>query len=127
LTIKHAIYFISLLTPTSDISRIKKIKKFGSGFIYYVSVAGVTGARASVADDIGSMVEKIRRETALPVAVGFGISTPEQAGSVARLADGVVVGSALVKLFEQFTGDELVLKITDAVAALKHGIEVQID
>lgn len=126
-TKKHGIDFISLLTPTSDISRIKKIKKFGSGFIYYVSVAGVTGARANVADDIGSMVEKIRRETALPVAVGFGISTPEQAGSVARLADGVVVGSALVKLFEQFTGDELVLKITEAVAALKQGIQTQID
>lgn len=123
----YGIDFISLLTPTSDISRIKKIKKFGSGFIYYVSVAGVTGARTSVADDIGAMVEMIRRETALPVAVGFGISTPQQAGSVAMLADGVVVGSALVKLFEQYTGDELVLKVTDAVAALKHGILAQID
>ena len=86
----------------------------------------MTGARASVAADIGSMVEKIRSETALPVAVGFGISTPEQAGSVARLADGVVVGSALVKLFEQFTGDELVQQVTDAVRRLKAGIE-QID
>lgn len=124
---KHGIDFISLLTPTSDLSRIRKIKKTGSGFIYYVSVAGVTGARASVADDIGIMVEKIRREAALPVAVGFGISTPAQAGSVARLADGVVVGSALVKLFEQFSGDELVVKVTEAVAALKQGIEAQID
>ena len=121
-TKKHGIDFIPLLTPTSDISRINKIKKSGSGFIYYVSVAGVTGARSSVAEDIGSMVEKIRMETALPVAVGFGISTPQQAGSVAKLADGVVVGSALVKLFEQFKGDELVLKVTDAVAALKKGI-----
>ena len=121
-TKKHGIDFIPLLTPTSDISRINKIKKSGSGFIYYVSVAGVTGARSSVAEDIGSMVEKIRMETALPVAVGFGISTPQQAGSVAKLADGVVVGSALVKLFEQFRGDELVLKVTDAVAALKKGI-----
>ena len=121
-TKKHGIDFIPLLTPTSDISRINKIKKSGSGFIYYVSVAGVTGARSSVAEDIGSMVEKIRMETALPVAVGFGISTPQQAGSVAKLADGVVVGSALVKLFEQFEGDELALKVTDAVAALKKGI-----
>jgi tryptophan synthase alpha chain len=103
-----------------------KIKKCGSGFIYYVSVAGVTGARANVAADIGEMVEKIRSETALPVAVGFGISTPQQAGTVAKLADGVVVGSALVKLFEQFTGDELVLQVTDAVRCLKAGIE-QID
>lgn len=121
-TKKHGIDFIPLLTPTSDISRINKIKKSGSGFIYYVSVAGVTGARSNVAEDIGSMVEKIRMETSLPVAVGFGISTPAQAGSVAKLADGVVVGSALVKLFEQFKGDELVLKVTDAVAALKKGI-----
>ena len=125
-TKKNGIDFIPLLTPTSDISRINKIKKSGSGFIYYVSVAGVTGARSSVAEDIGSMVEKIRMETALPVAVGFGISTPQQAGSVAKLADGVVVGSALVKLFEQFKGDELVLKVTDAVRSLKAGIE-QID
>ena len=125
-TKKSGIDFISLLTPTSDSSRISKIKKCGSGFIYYVSVAGVTGARASVADDIGAMVEKIRADTALPVAVGFGISTPEQAGTVAKLADGVVVGSALVKLFEQFTGDELVKQVTAAVRRLKAGIE-QID
>lgn len=125
-TKKQGIDFIPLLTPTSDSSRMNKIKKFGSGFIYYVSVAGVTGARSSVAADIGSMVESIRAETALPVAVGFGISTPQQAGAVARLADGVVVGSALVKLFEQFTGDELVQKVTEAVAALKKGL-VQID
>jgi tryptophan synthase alpha chain len=125
-TKKQGIDFIPLLTPTSDSSRINKIKKSGSGFIYYVSVAGVTGARASVASDIGLMVEKIRSEAALPVAVGFGISTPEQAGSVAKLADGVVVGSALVRLFEQFTGDKLVQQVTDAVRSLKAGIE-QID
>jgi tryptophan synthase alpha chain len=122
----HGIDFIPLVTPTSDSSRMNKIKKLGSGFIYYVSVAGVTGTRSSVAADIGSMVESIRAETALPVAVGFGISTPEQAGAVARLADGVVVGSALVKLFEQFTGDELVQKVTESVAALKKGL-AQID
>lgn len=125
-TKKAAIDFIPLLTPTSDLSRINKIKKFGSGFIYYVSVAGVTGARADVAADIGPMVEKIRSASALPVAVGFGISTPRQAATVARLADGAVVGSALVKLFEQYTGDELVEQVTTAVRSLKAGIE-QID
>jgi len=125
-TKKEGIDFIPLLTPTSNLSRIRKVKKCGSGFIYYVSVAGVTGARANVAADIGSMVEKIRAESALPVAVGFGIATPQQAATVARLADGVVVGSALVKLFEQFTGDELVQQVVDAVRRLKEGIE-QID
>jgi len=116
---------ISLLTPTSDASRIDKVKKVGRGFIYYVSVAGVTGARATVAADIGSMVEKIRARTSLPVAVGFGISTPEQAGAVAAVADGVVVGSALVKLFEQFAGDELVQLVESAVASLKAGIIIK--
>lgn len=118
----HGVDFIPLLTPTSDLSRIAKVKKCGSGFIYYVSVAGVTGARASVATDVSEMVEMIRATASLPVAVGFGISTPEQAASVGRLADGVVVGSALVKLFEQHSGDELVEKVTEAVAALKAGL-----
>ena len=115
--------FISLLTPTSDLSRIAKVKKIGRGFIYYVSVAGVTGARTTVAQDIGPMVATIRETASLPVAVGFGISTPEQAAAVAKLADGVVVGSALVKLFEQFAGDELSQEITAAVRALKTGME----
>jgi len=115
--------FISLLTPTSDQSRIKKVKRIGRGFIYYVSVAGVTGARTTLAEDIGTMVATIRETASLPVAVGFGISTPEQAASVAKLADGVVVGSALVKLFEQFAGDELVAEIASAVKALKAGME----
>lgn len=123
---KYKIDFIPLLTPTSDASRIEKVKAAGRGFIYYVSVAGVTGARADVAEDIGSMVRMISAETSLPVAVGFGISTPGQAGAVAKLADGVVVGSALVKLFEQFKGDELVQKVVDAVRSLKAGID-QID
>ncbi len=118
--------FISLLTPTSDLSRVAKVKKIGRGFIYYVSVAGVTGTRTTVAQDIGRMVATIRETASLPVAVGFGISTPAQAAAVAKLADGVVVGSALVKLFEQFAGDELAREITAAVRALKVGIE-QID
>jgi len=118
--------FISLLTPTSDASRIAKVKKIGRGFIYYVSVAGVTGARTTVAQDIGPMVAAIREKASLPVAVGFGISTPEQAAAVAKLADGVVVGSALVKLFEKFAGDELIREITATVRALKAGME-QID
>ena len=114
---------ISLLTPTSDASRIDKVKKVGRGFIYYVSVAGVTGARTTVADDIGTMVEKIRARASLPVAVGFGISTPEQAATVAGVADGVVVGSALVKLFEQHAGDELVGRVCGMVRSLRAGVD----
>lgn len=115
----HGLDFIPLLTPTSDLSRMAKVKKCGRGFIYYVSVAGVTGARTEVATDIGMMVGQIRSTASLPVAVGFGISTPEQAAAVACLADGVVVGSALVKLFEQYSGDELIARVTDAVRSLK--------
>ncbi len=114
--------FISLLTPTSDSSRIDKVKGIARGFIYYVSVAGVTGARATVALDISEMVARIQARTALPVAVGFGISTPEQAGAVAAISDGVVVGSALVRLFEQYQGDELASRVTGAVKSLKAGM-----
>lgn len=114
--------FISLLTPTSDLSRIDKVKAIARGFIYYVSVAGVTGARTTMAADISGMVAKIHARTTLPVAVGFGISTPEQAGAVAEIADGVVVGSALVKLFEHYQGDELVSRVTQAVKLLKEGV-----
>lgn len=114
---------ISLLTPTSDASRIEKVKRVGRGFIYYVSVAGVTGARTTVAEDIGTMVERIRARASLPVAVGFGISTPEQAATVAAVADGVVVGSALVKLFEQHEGDELADRVCAMVQGLRGGVD----
>ena len=113
---------ISLLTPTSDDQRIEKAAGLGSGFIYYVSVTGVTGARASVADSLFEKVAEIRKRIALPVAVGFGISDPAQAGSVARVADGVVVGSAIVKLFETYRGEELRKRLRAFIAELKAGI-----
>lgn len=113
---------ISLLTPTSDENRIDKVARLGSGFIYYVSVTGVTGARESVADSMFGKVAEIRARSPLPVAVGFGISDPIQAARVASAADGVVVGSAIVKLFEEFSGAELKTKLREFVAGLKAGI-----
>jgi tryptophan synthase alpha chain len=113
---------IFLLTPTSDSTRIRKVRQLGRGFIYYVSVTGVTGAREAVAGDIRAMVESIRAEASLPVVVGFGISTPDQAAQVAAMADGVVVGSALVKLFEEQRGEGLVGALTAAVRGLKAGV-----
>ena len=113
---------ISLLTPTSDAARMKKVARQGSGFIYYVSVTGVTGARESVAMSVHEKVEEIRRLSPLPVAVGFGISNPSQAAGIAGSADGVVVGSAIVKLFEQFKGDELLDSVEEFVSSLKNGI-----
>lgn len=91
---------IRLATPTSDDMRLPVILNGASGFVYYVAVAGVTGGKSATADDIGAAVERIKRHTDLPVAVGFGIRTPEQAAEIAARADGAVVGSAIVSLIE---------------------------
>jgi tryptophan synthase alpha chain len=87
---------IYLVAPTTPEARMKSIVKRGAGFIYYISREGVTGMQTSVASNLASQVAKIRAHTDLPVAVGFGISTPEQAKAVASIADAVVVGSAVV-------------------------------
>ena len=88
--------FIRLTTPPPDDARLPTVLAGSSGFVYYVSVAGVTGAGAATLEHVEQAVARLRRHTDLPVAIGFGIRTPEHAASVARLADGVVVGSALV-------------------------------
>ncbi len=88
--------FIRLTTPTTDDARLPKVLERSSGFVYYVSVAGVTGAGSATTEQVSKAIERLRRHTDLPISVGFGIRTPEQAAAVARLADGVVVGSALV-------------------------------
>ncbi len=87
---------IRLATPTSDDARLKVIARGTSGFVYYVSVAGVTGAKEAVAGDVAPAVERVRAASGLPVAVGFGIRTPERAAEIARVADAVVAGSVLV-------------------------------
>jgi tryptophan synthase alpha chain len=87
---------IRLATPTSDEARLKVIVKGTAGFVYYVSVAGVTGVKEADEKVVAPRVEAVRRASGLPVAVGFGIKTPERAAAIARVADAVVVGSALV-------------------------------
>jgi tryptophan synthase alpha chain len=87
---------VRLATPTTDDARLKVVVRRTSGFVYYVSVAGVTGVKEADADAIRPAVERVRRASGMPVAVGFGIKTPERAAAVARIADAVVVGSALV-------------------------------
>lgn len=89
--------FIVLTTPTSDDARLPVVLANASGFVYYVSIAGVTGTGSATGAAIDGAVTRIRRHTRLPVCVGFGIRTPEQAANVARLADGAVVGSAIVQ------------------------------
>ena len=89
--------FIRLATPTTDAKRLPKVLQNTSGFVYYVSVTGITGAAAAQAGDVGPEVARIKRSTDLPVIVGFGITTPQQARAIASVADGCVVGSAIVK------------------------------
>jgi tryptophan synthase alpha chain len=113
---------IFLLTPTSDATRIKQVRRCGSGFIYYVTVTGVTGARQSVSTSLSTELQAIRTTGKLPVVAGFGISTPEQAAEVAAAADGVVVGSALVRLFEQYQGEQLRQQLFSLVQSLKKAI-----
>jgi len=91
---------IRLLAPTTEVGRVAAVSDQAAGFLYYISRTGVTGARSELPDDLVERVEEIRARVGLPVAVGFGISTPEQARAVAAVADGVVVGSALIKVVE---------------------------
>ena len=88
--------FIRLTTPTTDDKRLPKVLNGSSGFVYYVSVAGVTGAGAATLEHVEHAVTRLRRHTDLPLCIGFGIRTPEHAATIARLAEGVVVGSALI-------------------------------
>ena len=92
-----SISLIRLATPTSDDARLKIIAERTSGFVYYVAVAGVTGVKEADAASVAPAVERVRRAAKLPVAVGFGVKTPERAAEIARVADAVVVGSALVE------------------------------
>ena len=92
----HQVSLIRLATPTSDDARLKVIAKRTSGFVYYVSVAGVTGVKEAQAQSVAPAVERVRAASGLPVAVGFGVKTPERAAEIARVADAVVAGSVLV-------------------------------
>jgi len=115
---------IFLLAPTSTDERISLVCKVSQGFVYYVSLTGVTGARSGLRDSVKESLHKIKTVTDKPVAVGFGISTPDQAAQVALWgADGVIVGSALVKVIEENIGSpQLVEKAGAFVKALKQGV-----
>jgi tryptophan synthase alpha chain len=95
--LKAGVHFIRLATPTTDDARLPAVLKNTSGFVYYVSVAGITGAAAASDDAVKTAVARLKRHTDLPVVVGFGINTPEQAAAVARASDAAVVGSAIVR------------------------------
>jgi len=96
---------VFLAAPTSTDARLKLVAKYSTGFIYLVSRTGVTGERAALSDALAPLIERTRAVTKLPLAAGFGISTPEQASAVAKMADGVVVGSAIVRMIEKNASD----------------------
>lgn len=110
---KYGIDLISMIAPTSD-DRIQAIAKEAKGFIYCVSSLGVTGVRKEINTDIGTMVEQVKAVTKVPVAVGFGISTPDQAKKMAGLSDGAIVGSAIVKIVAEH-GKDAVPYVTEYV------------
>ncbi|MGP3699373.1 tryptophan synthase subunit alpha [Rhodobacter sp. NSM] len=110
--------FIRLATPTTDDRRLPKVLQNTSGFVYYVSITGITGAAAAQTVDVAPEVARIKAATELPVIVGFGITTPEAAQDIAGIADGCVVGSAIVKLVGE---GRPVAEVLDRVAALAAG------
>jgi len=126
--LEEGIDFIRLATPTTDDRRLPKVLSNSSGFLYYVSITGITGAAAPVADQVGAAVRRIRSHTELPIAVGFGIREPDQAAEIARQADAAVVGSALVDLVKANlddagrAGDGLAAKLHDKVRALAEAV-----
>jgi tryptophan synthase alpha chain len=122
LTADTPLDLIFLAAPTSTSARLMLISESSQGFIYYVSRLGTTGIRDQLAEDLRMMLEKVRASTAKPIAVGIGVSTPDHVRLVSEMADGVVVGSAIVKLIEDLEGREDRLdQVGDFIAALKAG------
>ena len=118
---KHGVEVVSLIAPTSE-NRIEMIAKDAEGFVYCVSSLGVTGMRSEIKTDIKSIVETIRKYTDIPVAVGFGISKPEQAEAMARVSDGAIVGSAIVKIVAEH-GEHADQALFDYVQSMKQAVQ----
>ena len=119
---KYGLDLISLIAPTSH-DRIRMIAKEASGFIYCVSSLGVTGTRSAITTDIGAMVSLVKEVTDVPCAVGFGISTPEQAAKMCESADGAIVGSAIVKICAEY-GKDCVEKVEEYVRSMVEAIQI---
>jgi tryptophan synthase alpha chain len=120
----NGLHRIRLIAPTTSEERIRTIAANASGFIYYVSREGVTGEQSSLSDSIADQLEKIRRHSALPIAVGFGISTPDQAAQVATIADAVVVGSAIVRRIGEWAADpEMIPKLRGIIQPMVEAVK----
>jgi tryptophan synthase alpha chain len=112
---------IFLVAPTSTEVRLERAAEIGCGFLYCVSLTGVTGARADVSEGLEGFLGRVRRHTDLPLAVGFGISTPEHARAVARVADGVIVASALINLMDETEPDRRLRAVEEYIHSLREG------
>ncbi len=117
---KYGLDLVSMIAPTSD-DRIAKVAKEASGFIYVVSSLGVTGERSKITTDIGAITAKIRAVTDVPCAVGFGINTPEQAAAMAKVSDGAIVGSAIIKIIDKY-GKDAASPVGEYVKSMKDAI-----
>ncbi|HOO61992.1 MAG TPA: tryptophan synthase subunit alpha [Bacillota bacterium] len=118
---KYDVDIISLIAPTSE-ERVRMIAKDAKGFLYIVSSMGVTGMRSEIKTDLEAILTSVKEVTDTPAAVGFGVNTPEQAKKIARIADGVIVGSAIVKIIEKY-GEEAGEHIYDYVKSMKDAIQ----
>ena len=123
---KYNLATIFLVAPTSPPERMQLIASVSTGFIYCVSVTGVTGARAMLSDEIAPMITELRKHTDKPIGVGFGVSTSEQATQVAQIADGVIVGSAIVNVVEEHIDDEakLLASVKQFASNLAEGVKL---
>ena len=121
---EHSLALIRLATPTTDAARLSVVTRRTGGFVYYVSVAGITGDKHAQAQDIAPAISRVRAASGLPVAVGFGIRTPEQAAAIARVADGVVVGTALVDVIADAaaSGGDPTARVLETVAILGRAV-----
>lgn len=120
---KQNIDLIRLITPTTDVERLQTIQKTAGGFLYYVSVTGVTGGASADLDTVSQHIDTLKKHCELPIVVGFGIKTPGDAAAMGRLADGVVVGSAIVQTLHEKGRDEAARFVTDLADALLGPIE----
>src|SRR5690606_12968947 len=118
---RAGLQFIRLATPTTDDRRLPRVLQNTSGFVYYVSITGITGAAAAAAEEVGPEVARIKRATDLPICVGFGVRTPENAAAIARVADGVVVGTAIVSRIGDGNSPSDVLAFVRTLADGAHG------
>ena len=121
-TLKAGLNFIRLVTPTSDNARLEKLMQNTSGFLYYVSITGITGAQSPETNSIQKSINQLKNHTQLPICVGFGVKTPQIAKEIAKIADGVVVGSAIVEKIANNASKSEIINFCKSLADATHSV-----